>query len=154
MGGKGSGYRIPLTLTKEMRVALTKLAAQESSPTDFRQALKTMRVGMIVYEVLTSQDLQAMYLRNLIDDDEAQFLIEKGLVEKDFRPVRIERIHQANELKALNNMYGDILMQWESLKESAKMRHIENARKYPDVPNAVKLLKKCEIATKASEMMK
>lgn len=142
MGGRGSGYRIPLTLTKEMRIALTKLAAQEDSPTDFRQALKAMRVGMIIYGVLNPQDLQAMYRRGLISDDEAQFLLEKGIVKDDFRPVKVERLYQALELKSLNNLYGDILLQWESLKTSAKIRHIKNAMKYPDVPNAVKLLKK------------
>ncbi len=134
------GYRIPLALTKEMRIALTKLAAQEDSPTDFRQALKAMRVGMIIYGVLSPKDLQAMYRRELIDDDEAQFLLEKGLVKDDFRPVKVERLLQANELRALNNLYGDVILRWDDLKMSAKIRHLKDAIKYPDIPNAVKLV--------------
>ena len=48
MGGKGSGYMLPLMLTKEMRVALTKLTAQEEAPKDFPLALKALRLGIAV----------------------------------------------------------------------------------------------------------
>ena len=134
------GYRIPLTLTKEMRVGLTKMAASEDSPTDFRQALKAMRVGMIVYGVLKPKDLQSMYLRQLIDDDEAMFLLEKGVVKEDFRPIKVEPIHQAYELKTLNNHFKSVKDQWSELKPSTKMYHLKQARKYPKIANAVKLL--------------
>ena len=146
MGGKGSGYRIPLTLTREMRIALTKFAAQEESPTDFHLALRAMRVGLIVYGVLSEDDLRSMYHRKLINNDEAQFLIEKGLVKKDFRPISIEKIHQANELRMLNNQFRNVIESWEGLKECARIYWLKQARKYPDIHNAMKLLAIAKVA--------
>jgi len=123
-----------------MRVALTRLAAQENSPRDFILALKALRLGLLCYGVLTEDDLQSMYRRKLITDDEAQFLLEKGFVKDDFRPVKSEPIHQAEERRRLNLLFGNIIDQWKDLKESSKMHHVKEARKHPELPNARRLL--------------
>jgi len=57
VGGKGSEYMLPLMLTKEMRVALTKLTAQEEAPKDFPLVLKALRLGLLCYGVLDGEDL-------------------------------------------------------------------------------------------------
>ena len=137
---RGYGYAIRLTLTREMRVALTKLAASEASDRDFVQALKALRLGLLLYGVLTEDDLQAMYQRKLLDDDEAQFLLEHGFVPEDFRPVPSEPLHQAEERRRLNRFFGEVIAQWRGLKESSKIHHLTEARKHPDLPNARRLL--------------
>lgn len=137
---KGSGYWIKLTLTKEMRIALTQLAAQEGSSRDFVQALKALRLGLIAYGVLDVDALQSMYRRKKLTDDEVQFLLEEGFVKEDFRPIPIERIHQAAELNTLNTQFRNVIESWEGLKESSKIYWMKEARKYPDVPNANKLV--------------
>jgi len=138
---RGSGYAIRLTLTKEMRIALTKLTAQEEAPKDFPLALKALRLGLLCYGVLTEDDLQAMYRRKLITDDEAQFLIEKGFVKEDFRPVTSEPLHQAEERRILNKRFGDVIKYWNAaMKESTKIYWRRRARKHPDLPNARQLL--------------
>ena len=143
MGGRGSGggrgYSLPLSLTREMRIALTKLAAQESSDRDFLVALKAMRAGLIVYGVLNDDDLQAMYRRGKVSDDEALFLMEAKLC-KDFRPVKLEALLQAEEMSKMNHFFGQVLEQWDSLMESSKMGHLEKAKKYPQLSNAVKIV--------------
>lgn len=143
---RGSGYSIRLTMTKEMRIALTNLAAMEGSPKDFIQALKALRLGLLCYGVLSVEDLQAMYLRKLISDDEAQFLLENGFVKEDFRPVKSEPLHQAEERRRLNLFYGDVIANWNGLKESSKLHHLKEARKHPDLPNAKRL---CELVKEA-----
>jgi hypothetical protein len=138
---RGSGYAIRLTLTKEMRIALTKLTAQEEAPKDFPLALKALRLGLLCYGVLTEVDLQAMYRRKLITDDEAQFLIENGFVKEDFRPVKSEPLHQAEERRILNTRFGDVIKYWNgTMKESTKIYWLRRARKQPDLPNARRLL--------------
>lgn len=141
MGGKGSGYMLPLMLTKEMRIALTKLTAQEEAPKDFPLALKALRLGLLCYGVLDEEDLQSMYQRKLITDDEAQFLLENGFVKEDFRPVKSELLHQAEERRILNNQFMDVIKCFNgTMKESAKLYWLKRARKYPDLPNARRLL--------------
>ena len=89
MGGKGSGYsnyRIPLSLTKEMRICLIKAMAKEDTSDDFPIALRMLRAGLILNGYMETQHLQSMYNRNndkghpLIDDKEVDFYIEKGLI--------------------------------------------------------------------------
>ena len=96
---RGSGYSIRLTLTKEMRIALTKLTAQEEAPKDFPLILKALRLSLLCYGVLDGEDLQAMYRRKLIVDDEAQFLLENGFVKDDrartlIREKKLERLKE------------------------------------------------------------
>jgi hypothetical protein len=139
--GKGSGHPIRLMLTKEMRIALTKLAAMEASSKDFIQALKVFRLGLIGYGVLNEDDLQSMYQRKLITDNEVQFLLENGFVKEDFRPVKSEPLHQAKERKLLNNQFGDVIKYFNgTMKESTKIYWLTRARKHPDLPNAKRLL--------------
>jgi len=146
---RGSGYPIRLTLTKEMRIALTKLAAQEDSPKDFIVALKVFRAGLIAYGVLNEEGLQSMYLRKKISDDEAQFLLENGFVKVDFRPVPKERLFQAKEIKLLNDQFGDVIKYFNgTMKESTKIHWIQEARKHPDLPNARRLLELVKEAAK------
>ena len=146
MGGQGSGgnrgYRIPLQLTREMKLALDRLSVKLESADDFPIALRVFRAGLLVYGVLSEDELQAMYLRKKVSDDEAMFLIEYGLV-KDFRPVKVEALLEAEERLKLNHTFGNVIDCWNSemgLKESSKMHYVEEARKYPDLPNAQKLL--------------
>jgi hypothetical protein len=149
---RGSGYPIRLTLTKEMRIALTKLAAQEDSPKDFIVALKVFRAGLIAYGVLNEEGLQAMYLRQKIRDDEAQFLIENGFVEDDFRPVKSEPLHQAEERRILNKQFGEVIKYFNgTMKESTKLYWLKRARKHPDLPNARRLLMLVKEARKGGE---
>ena len=144
MGGKGSGggrgYSLPLQLTREMKIAFDKLKVQLESADDFPVALRVFRAGLIAYEVLDEDALQAMYVRGKVTADEAQFLIEAELC-KDFRPMKVEAIHEAEELVRLNKFFGQVLEQWDTIRESSKISHLERARKYPMLPNAVKLVK-------------
>lgn len=124
-----------------MRIALTKLAAQEASERDFIQALKALRLGLLCYGVLSDDELQAMYLRHLMDDDEVQFLLEHGFVTEDFRPVPKERLLQAEEIRQLNHRFGDVIKYWDdAMKASTKLHWLQEARKHIDLPNARRLL--------------
>jgi hypothetical protein len=146
---RGSGYSIRLTLTKEMRVALTKLTAQEEAPKDFPLALKALRLGLLCYGVLDEEDLQAMYKRKLITDDEAQFLLENGYVKEDFRPIKSEPLHQAEERRILNKQFGEVIKYFNGIiKESTKLYWLKRARKHPDLPNARRLLELVKEARK------
>ena len=57
------GFRLPLQLTKEMKLALTKICAKLDSPSDFPIALRIFRVGLLVYEGLSTEEMRKMYLR-------------------------------------------------------------------------------------------
>ena len=142
MGGKGSGYRLPLMLTKEMKMAFDKLIVKLETADDFPVALRVFRAGLIAYDVLDEDGLRAMYLRKKIRDDEVMFLIENGFIKEDFRPVKSEPLLQANERRILNNQFKQVFERWGngSMKESAKMYHLHEAKKYPDIPYAHKLL--------------
>jgi len=132
---------LPLMLTKEMRIALTKLTAQEEAPKDFPLALKALRLGLLCYGVLDDEDFQAMYLRKKISDDEAQFLLENGYVKEDFRPIKSEPLHQAEERRILNKQFGEVIKYFNgTMKESTKLYWLKRARKHPDLPNARRLL--------------
>jgi len=141
MGGKKSGYRLPLMLTREMQIAHDRLKVKLESADDFPVALQVYRLGLICYDVLSEDELRSMYHRKLITDDEAQFLLEEGYVNEDFRPVSKERIHQANEVRILNTQFGDVIKCWDDvMKASTKMHWIREAKKHPDIPNARRLL--------------
>jgi len=144
---KGSGYRLPLQLTKEMKIALVKAVAASGEADDFPVALKVFRAGLLIYDVIGEDEFQAMYLRGIIKDDEVMFLMEKGLT-KDFRPVKVEALLQAQELKILDNQFAQVCGQWVGLKESAKMAWLERAKKYPMLSNARKLVEAVKEKTK------
>jgi len=137
----GRGYAIRLTLTREMRIALTKLTAQEEAPKDVSLALKALRLGLLCYGVLIEGALQAMYWRTLITDDEAQVFVEKGVVNEDFRPGTSEPLHQAEERRILNKRFGDVIKYWNgTLKASAKLIWLKRGRTQPNLPHARQLL--------------
>ena len=82
-----------------------------------------------------------MYRRKLITDDEAQFLLVNGFVKEDFRPVKSEPLHQAEERRILNHQFGDVIKYFNgTMKESTKLIWLKRARKHPDLPNATRLL--------------
>jgi len=149
VGGKGSGYRLPLMLTKEMKMAFDKLVVQLEMADDFPVALRVFRAGLIAYDVLDEEGLRAMYLRQKIRDDEAQFLIENGFVKEDFRPVKSEPLHQAEERRILNKQFRDVIKCFnDAMKESTKLYWLKRARKHPDLPNARRLLELAKEARK------
>lgn len=157
MGGKGSGggrgYSLPLQLTKEMKVAHDRLKVQEDSADDFPIALKIYRAGLIVYGVLDESNLQKMYLRQKVGDDEAQFLMEKGLTQ-DFRPVKVEPLFQSEELAQLNKTFADVITQRESMTMTNLTYYVEKAGKYPMLPNARRLLDVVKAEARTMEVEK
>jgi len=160
MGGRGSGggrgYTLPLQLTTEMKKSLDRLKVQLDDANDFPIALRIFRAGLIVYGVLDEQDMQTMYIRGKITDDEVQFLIEAGLC-KDFRPVRVEALRDAEELNRMNKMFGDVVEARLSplgLNEASWMDWVERAKKYPTLPNAVKLLELVKAVERPREAWK
>ena len=149
MGGKGSGYRLPLMLTKEMKMAFDKLVVQLEMADDFPVALRVFRAGLLAYDVLDEDGLRAMYLRKKIHDDEAQFLMENGFVKEDFRPMKSEPLHQAEERRTLNKQFRDVIKYFNgTMKESTKLYWLKRARKHPDLPNAKRLLELVKEARK------
>ena len=69
-----------------------------------------------------------MYRRKLITDDEAQFLLVNGFVKEDFRPVKSEPLHQAEELRILNHQFGDVIKYFNgTMKESTKLIWLKRA---------------------------
>lgn len=139
MGGIGSGYRLPLQLTKEMKMAMDKLVVELETPNDFPVALRVFRAGLILYGVLDVDALGSMFRRGKIDDVEAQFLVDKCLVE-DFRPVTVEVKRKMETDEALNREFADVLDCWGTLKDSSKVYHLKRAKKYKHLSYAKKLL--------------
>jgi hypothetical protein len=139
-GREGNPYKLPLALSVEMQKGLDKLKVQFDDANDFPIGLQVLRAGLIIYGVLDEDSLRAMYNRGLIKDAEVMFLLESGLVSKDFRPVKVELLLQAQELDILDRQFGQVIIQWHELKESSKMRHLEDAKKYPMLPNARRLV--------------
>lgn len=140
MGGKGSGYRLPLQLTKEMKMALDKLVVKFETPDDFPVALRVVRAGLLLYGCLDVEGLSSMYQRRKIDDDEVQFLLGKGLVDNDFRPLKKEVRSKIKDDEALNKHFAGVLESWSGLKESVKITHLELAKKHSHLSTAKKLL--------------
>lgn len=136
----GNGFRLPLFLTEEMQQGLIDLSSKTHTTGTFALALKVMRAGFIQYGVLSNKQLQAMYQRKLILDEEVEFMLKTKLVSEDFRPVKIERLHQANEIRMLDKYFIDVIDCWKELKPKSKARHIKNASKYPDLASAKRLL--------------
>jgi len=140
LGGKGSGYRLPLQLTKEMKMALDKLVVKFETPDDFPVALRVLRAGLLLYGGLDVEGLASMYHRRKIDDDEVQFILEKGLVDNDFRPLKKEVKIKMKDDKALNKHFAGVLESWSGLKDSVKNVHLELAKKHSHLSTAKKLL--------------
>jgi hypothetical protein len=140
LGGVGSGYRLPLQLTKEMKMSLDKLVVKLETPNDFPVALRVFRAGLIAHGVLDEDGLRSMYLRKKIDDAEAQFFIEKGLVNHDFRPLKKEVKRKIEDDEALNKHFAKVLDSWDELKDSSKIYHLEQAKKHSHLSYAKKLL--------------
>ena len=153
MGREGNPYRLPLVLTREMQMGLDKHKVQDETPNDFPIGLKEMRAGQILYGVLDEDALREMYLRGLIEDDEVLFLMEKCLC-KDFRPVKVEALRDAEELNRLNRFFGQVADQWDGLTESSKMGHLERAKKYPMLPNAERLVQLVKMEASKLEVEK
>jgi hypothetical protein len=137
---RGSGYAIRLTLTREMRIALTKLTAQEEEPKDFPMALRCLRLGLYLHGVLSDNDYRTMYQRQLVSDDELQWLREAGYLTEDVRPIRSEPLLEAQQRKDLNQLLGQVLRQWPLLQASAQQHWWREAKRHPDLPNAERLL--------------
>ena len=140
---KGNPFRLPLMLTREMKLASDRLNVRMGEPMDFAIALKVYRAGLLAYGVLEFQELQSMYQRGKIGDDEALFLIEAGLT-RDFRPVKVNPILQATEVKQATDIYGFIAKSWEGLTESNKQKWYDEALLHPSIPGARRIIELCK----------
>lgn len=151
MGGPGSGsvnYRLPLSLTKEMRIALIKGMAAESTSDDFPIALRIFRAGEILYGLMGQPELASMYNRKndkgepLINDAEIDFLVKKELIE-DFRVKTItkEEIGKLNKLKEIEKINAGRLELWNKTDLNQRLKWYNQAKAQADIStNAKKLI--------------
>jgi len=66
---------------------------------------------------------------------EAHLLVERPIIEP--KPLTKEQIEQQNKIQQEQKLFSEIIKQWATMRQSAKKKHIEAAKKWADkVPNA------------------
>ena len=137
---EGNPYRLPLALTKEMKIAIDRIVVKEGVADDFPVALKVFRAGLLVYGGFTEKEIQEMYLRRKITNEEVNFLIDKSLV-KDFRSMTVEAQKQKEDIIKFDREFKNVIESWEGMKDRSKQIWLEKAKQNPELPNAKALLR-------------
>ena len=140
---EGNSYRKTLALTKEMKMASDKLVVREHTPNNFPLALRSMRTGLLVLGALTEKDMEEIYKRKKVLDDEIDFDLEKGLIVNDFRKFILPS-KEVNEKLKIDKELGTVLAIWNDPhyknKKGWREYWIKLANAHPDLPNAKKLI--------------
>jgi hypothetical protein len=160
IGGKGSGgpgrsYRLPLMMTKEMQLAHDRYKVAVESPEDFKTGLILLRTGMVVRNVLTAKDLEAMTKRRgkdgdpLVMDEEIDYYVEHGWIldfRKEHQDEQKQQIKQSEE-ELLNSQLQDVAAQWPPIKEKTRDYWMKVAKEHPELEASQKIIELARLTT-------